>query len=373
MNFDFDDDQNEFRHTVRRFVSERASITESRRLMNAEQTFDADVWRQASEQLGLPGIVIDEECGGQGFSFLEAVIVCEELGRELAGLPYLSTLSAVLAIKDSGSSAQQKEFLPALASGARTACLAMAEPGGGWGASGVKMVAEVDGAEVTLQGSKSYVLDGHTADLIIVVARRRGTSGEEGIVVAAVEADAAGLSRRPLVSLDQTRRVAELDFNGVRGQLLENGHCNSLASTIDRLKVALSAEMIGGAQRCLERAVAYAKERHQFGRPIGSFQAIKHRCADILVEVESAKAAVYYAAWAASEGSRELPVVAPLAKAYASQAYFFAASESLHVHGGIGFTWEDDSHLYFKRAKASELLYGDAATNKELVAARLGL
>lgn len=374
MNFDFDDDQKEFRSTIRRFVDQRTPITETRRLMTSELPYEPKAWRQASEQLGLPGLIVDEEWGGQGFSFLEAIIACEELGRALAGLPYLSTLSAIMAIKDAGSSTQLKELLPQLASGERTATLATAEPGGSWGASGIDMIAEFDGTgEVTLHGSKSYVLDGHTADVIVVAARQRETSDDDGIVLAVVEADAPGVTRRLLSALDQTRRVARLDFDGVRGRLLERGQWSTLARTLDRLKVALSAEMIGGAQRCLERAVEYANERHQFGRPIGSFQAIKHKCADILLEVESAKAAVYYAAWAASEDNDELSVVAPLAKAYALQSYFFAASESLHVHGGIGFTWEDDSHLYFKRAKASELLYGDASTNLELLATRLDL
>ena len=373
MNFAFDADQEEFRRTLRRFLDQRSPVTATRELMETERPYSPEVWRQASEQLGLSGLIIDEEYGGQGFSFLELVIACEELGRVLSGMPYLSTMSGVLAIQGAGSPAQRKELLPGLASGERTAALATAEPGQAWGPAGITMVADGAGPEVTLRGRKSYVIDGHSADLIVVAARRPGTSGEDGIVLAVVDGTAAGLTRRALDSIDQTRRVAELELNGVRGQLLEQGSWASLARILDRVEVALAAEMMGGAQRCLERAVDYAKQRHQFGRAIGSFQAIKHLCADMLVEVESAKAAVYYAAWAANEDNDELPVVGPLAKAYASQAYFFAASESLHVHGGIGFTWADDSHLYFKRAKASELLYGDAGVNKELMAQRLGL
>lgn len=373
MNFAFDADQEEFRRTLRRFLEQRSPLTATRELMETERPYSPEVWRQASEQLGLPGLIIDEEYGGQGFSYLELVIACEELGRVLSGMPYLSTMSAVLAIQAAASPSQCKELLPGLASGERTATLATAEPGQGWGPDGITTVAEGDGPAVRLRGRKSYVIDGDSADVLVVAARRPGTSGEDGIVLVALDGGAAGVRRRALEAIDQTRRVAELDLDGATGQVLEQGSWPVLARVLDRVEVALAAEMVGGARRCLERAVDYAKQRHQFGRAIGSFQAIKHLCADMLVEVESASAAVYYAAWAADEDNDELPVVAPLAKAYASQAYFFAASESLHVHGGIGFTWADDSHLYFKRAKASELMYGDAMANKELMATRLGL
>lgn len=373
MNFTFDDEQEEFRSALRRFLDQRSPVTTTRELMGTERPYLPEVWEQASEQMGLPGLIIAEEYGGQGSSFLEFVIASEELGRVISGLPYLSTMSAVLAIQAAGSTAQRAALLPGLASGERTAALATAEPGSVWGPEGISAIAEGAGPEVTLRGSKSYVIDGDRADLIIVAARRAGTSGEDGIVLAVVDGKAAGLTRRTLDSIDETRRVAELTLDGVSGQLLEQGSWATLARILDRVEVALAAEMVGGAQRCLERAVDYAKQRHQFGRSIGSFQAIKHLCADMFVEVESAKASVYYAAWAADEDSEELPVVAPLAKAYASQAYFFAASESLHVHGGMGFTWDDDSQLYFKRAKASELMYGDASVNKELMAQRLGL
>lgn len=373
MNFAFDEDQEEFRSTLRRFLDQVSPLSATRELMSEPLAYSPEVWRRASDQVGLPGLIVSEEDGGQGLSFLEAVIAAEELGRVVSGMPFLSTTSAILAIQAAASAGQRAQLLPALASGEKTAALATAEPGEGWGPDGIHATASGEGDEVVLDGLKSYVVDGASADLIVVAARREGTDGADGIVLAVVDGDAPGVSRRVLDSLDQTRRVAEVTFAGAKGRLLENGSWSTLARTLDRVDVLLSAEMIGGAQACLERAVDYAKKRHQFGRAIGSFQAIKHLCVDMFVEIESAKSAVYYASWAADEDNAELPVLAPLAKAYASQAYFFAASESLHVHGGIGFTWADDSHLYFKRAKASELLYGDATAKKELLAQRLGL
>lgn len=373
MNFAFDEDQEEFRATLRRFLEQASPLSATRALMSESLAFSPEVWARASEQVGLPGLVVSEDEGGQGLSFLELVIAAEELGRVVSGMPFLSTTSGILAIQAAGSAAQRSELLPGLASGQKTAALATAERGEGWGPEGIHAVVSGEGDRVRVTGRKSYVVDGAGADVLVVAGRREGTSGADGIVIAVVDADAAGVSRRALDSLDQTRRIAEITFEDAPARLLENGSWARLSRVLDRVEVLLSAEMIGGAQICLERAVDYAKKRYQFGRAIGSFQGIKHLCANMFVEIESAKAAVYYAAWAADEDNDELPVVAPLAKAYASQAYFFAASESLHVHGGIGFTWADDSHLYFKRAKATELLYGDATVNKELLAQRLGL
>lgn len=373
MNFAFDEDQEEFRAMFRRFLDQASPLSSTRDLMAEPLAFSPEVWGRASDQVGLPGLIVPEEDGGQGLSFLELVIAAEELGRVVSGMPFLSTTSGILAIQAAGSSAQRAELLPALASGEKTAALATAEPGQGWGPDGIHVTVSGDGDQVVLNGVKSYVVDGGSADLLVVAGRREGTAGADGIVLAVVDGSAAGVSRRVLDSMDQTRRIAEITLKDAKGRLLENGSWSTLARILDRVEVLLSAEMMGGAQACLERAVDYARQRHQFGRAIGSFQGIKHLCANMFVEIESAKSAVYYAAWAADEDDAELPVVAPLAKAYASQAYFFAASESLHVHGGIGFTWADDSHLYFKRAKATELLYGDAAANKELLAQRLGL
>jgi alkylation response protein AidB-like acyl-CoA dehydrogenase len=226
-----------------------------------------------------------------------------------------------------------------------------------------------------LSGTKHFVIDGHTANTIVVVARQAGTAGEDGIGFFVVDGDADGLTRTPLATMDQTRKQARLDFDGVAATPLgEVGEgWPALSKTLDQAAVAMANESIGGAQKCLEMSVEYAKVRVQFGRPIGSFQAIKHKCADMLLEVESGKSAAYYAAWAAAEDNDELPVVASLAKAYVSDAYFHSAAENIQIHGGIGFTWEHDAHLYFKRAKSSEILLGDATYHRELLAQRIGI
>ena len=221
-----------------------------------------------------------------------------------------------------------------------------------------------------LDGTKMYVLDGHTADLLVVAARTGS-----GVSLFTVEADAAGLTRTPLSTMDQTRKQAKLTFDGVEAALLgaEGGGWPVLERVLDLAAVALAAEQVGGAQMCLDMAVEYAKVRVQFGRPIGSFQAIKHKCADMLLQVESAKSAAYYAGWCAAEMNDELPQVASMAKSYCSEAYFHAAAENIQIHGGIGFTWEHPAHLYFKRAKSSELLFGDPTYHRELLAQRIGI
>jgi alkylation response protein AidB-like acyl-CoA dehydrogenase len=226
-----------------------------------------------------------------------------------------------------------------------------------------------------LDGTKMFVLDGHTANLIVVAARSAGSGGTEGISFFIVPGDAPGLTRTALPTMDQTRKQAKLEFSGVSARLLgeEGAGWAALSKTLDQVAVCLAAEQVGGAQKCLDMSVEYAKVRIQFGRPIGSFQAIKHKCADMLLEVESSKSAAYYAGWAAAEDNDELPVVASLAKSYCSEAYFHAAAENIQIHGGIGFTWEHDAHLYFKRAKSSEILFGDPTYHRELLAQRIGI
>ena len=215
-----------------------------------------------------------------------------------------------------------------------------------------------------------FVIDGANADLVLVAGRT-----DNGVSLFAVDAGAAGMTATPLATMDQTRKQARLEFASTPARLVgdDGGAAPVLARTLDLAAVALAAEQVGGAQRCLDMAVEYAKTRIQFGRPIGSFQAIKHKCADMLLEVESAKSAAYYAGWAAAEDSEELPVVASLAKSYCSEAYFHAAAENIQIHGGIGFTWEHDAHLYFKRAKSSELMLGDPSYHRELLAQRIGI
>ena len=225
-----------------------------------------------------------------------------------------------------------------------------------------------DGDAWKISGTKMYVLDGHTASLLIVAART-----DAGVSLFAVDGDAAGVTRTALSTMDQTRKQAKVELADASGRLIgtDGGGWAVLEQVLDLAAVALAAEQVGGAQACLDMAVQYAKDRVQFGRPIGSFQAIKHKCADMLLEVESAKSAAYYAGWAASELNDELPSVASLAKAYCSEAYFHAAAENIQIHGGIGFTWEHPAHLYFKRAKSSELLFGDPTYHREQLAQRI--
>jgi len=376
MNFAFSDEQEQLRDAVRKFLEAKSPEAEVRRLMETTEGYDPAVWTQMAQELGLPSLHIPEADGGQGFTFVELGIVLEEMGRVLLCAPYFSTVClAANAIMNAGTDAQRHELLPAIASGETIATLAFTEPNGKWDASGITMEAKGSGDSWTLSGTKMFVIDGHTANSIVVVARQAGTSGEDGISFFVVDADATGLTRTPLATMDQTRKQARLDFDGVAARPLgePGAGWQALSKTLDQAAVCLANEMVGGAQRVLEMSVEYAKVRVQFGRPIGSFQAIKHKCADMLLEVESGKSAAYYAAWAAAEDNDELPVVASLAKAYCSDAYFHAAAENIQIHGGIGFTWEHDAHLYFKRAKSSELMLGDPSYHRELLAQRIGI
>jgi alkylation response protein AidB-like acyl-CoA dehydrogenase len=324
-----------------------------------------------AEQLGLQSLTIPEEYGGSGFSYVELIVVLEEMGAALLCAPYFSTVAlAANAVLTSGDDSAKKYLLPGLASGETIGTLAITEDNGRWDFDGIELAATPAGDSWSLTGHKMFVIDGHTANLILVAARTAN-----GISLFGVKSDAAGLTRTPLQTMDQTRKQARLEFAGVDAWLIgtEGGAAEGLSKTLDLAAVALAAEQVGGAQKCLDSSVEYAKTRIQFGRPIGSFQAIKHKCADMLLEVESAKSAAYYAGWAAAEDSDELPVVASLAKSYCSEAYFHAAAETIQIHGGIGFTWEHPAHLYFKRAKSSELMLGDPSYHRELLAQRIGI
>ncbi len=371
MNFAFSEEQDQLREFVRSFLADKSSEEAVREQMATEQGYDAAVWSQMAEQLGLQSLIIPEEFGGQGFGYVELIVVLEEMGRSLLCAPYFS--SVVLAantLMHSGDDAAKAALLPGIASGETIATLAFTEENGKWDESGIAMTAAASGDGHTLDGSKMYVLDGHVANELIVAART-----DAGVSLFHVAGDAAGLTRTALATMDQTRKQARLDFAGTPAKLIgeDGGGWAVLERVLDLAAVALAAEQVGGAQMVLDMSVEYAKVRVQFGRPIGSFQAIKHKCADMLLEVESAKSAAYYAGWCASELNDELPSVASLAKAYCSEAYFHAAAENIQIHGGIGFTWEHPAHLYFKRAKSSELLFGDPTYHRELLAQRIGI
>ncbi len=370
MNFAFSEEQETLREFVRNFLEEKSAEAAVREQMETDDGFDPDVWQQMSEQMGLQSLIIPEEFGGQGFGYVELIVVLEEMGRALLCAPFFS--SVVLAANTlihSGDETAKADLLPKIASGT-IATLAFTEENGKWDESGITMQASESANGYTLDGSKMYVLDGNTAEIILVAAKTAN-----GVSLFHVDAGADGLTRTSLATMDQTRKQSKLDFSGTPATLIgeEGKGWDTLSTVLDLAAVGLAAEQVGGAQMCLDMAVEYAKVRVQFGRPIGSFQAIKHKCADMLLEVESAKSAAYYAGWCAAEMNDELPSTASLAKAYCSEAYFHAAAENIQIHGGIGFTWEHPAHLYFKRAKSSELLFGDPTYHRELLAQRIGI
>jgi alkylation response protein AidB-like acyl-CoA dehydrogenase len=366
MNFAFTDEQDQLRDFVRSFLSDKSPEDAVREQMETERGYDPAVWQQMSDQMGLPALIVPEEFGGQGYGFVELGIVLEEMGRALLCAPFFSTTLATLALLHSGDEDAKKAHLPGIASGETTATLAYTEENGKWDGSGIE--ATSDGT--TVSGTKSFVIDGHTASLLVVAAKTTA-----GISLFAIDGSAEGVSTQALATMDQTRKQAKVILDNAPATLIgaDGGGWDVLETVLDLAAVALAAEQVGGAQFVLEMATQYAKDRVQFGRPIGSFQAIKHKCADMLVEVESAKSAAYYGMWCAGEMNDELPSVASLAKAYCSDAYFHAAAENIQIHGGIGFTWEHPAHLYFKRAKSSELMFGDPAYHRELLAQRIGL
>ena len=372
----FSEEHEELRATVRQFFADQSDEQSVRSHMASETGWDADLWKQLAEQVGLTGLIIPEEHGGAGFGYQELCIVAEEMGRALVCAPYLSTaVFATNALLQCATADAQAAVLPGIASGETTATVAWSDDNGRWDLSAIEMAAQEKDGGWLLDGTKAWVLDGHTADVILVAAR---TSA--GIELFQVAGDAAGLSRESIPALDLTRKLARLRFDATSASKISDGDQSANLERVQALTIAaLTAEQTGGAQACLDMAVDYAKTRLQFGRPIGSYQAIKHKCADMLVEVEFSKSAAYNACFTAAdclsgEGDwSELLQAASLAKSFCSETYFHAAAENIQIHGGMGFTWEHPAHLYFKRAKASELLFGDGARHREILADQVGL
>jgi alkylation response protein AidB-like acyl-CoA dehydrogenase len=371
VNFGLSEEQQGLREALRRFLGDRSTSAEVRRLMDSEVGYDRDVWHLMADQLGLAGLAIPEEYGGSGYGFVELAIVFEETGATLLCSPLLSTVAlAANALLLSDDTEAKMRYLPKLAAGELTATLAFTEDDGQWDPAKSAMTAVPCDGGWLLTGTKSFVVDGHTAELILVAART-----DAGLSLFSVPGNAPGLTRTALPTMDQTRKQARLTFADTPAELIgtAGGAEAVLARTLDLAVVALAAEATGGAQRCLDMSVAYAKDRIQFGRPIGSFQAIKHMCADMLVQVESARSASSYAGHTAAEENQDLPIAASTAKAFCTEAFFHAAAQNIQIHGGIGFTWEHDAHLYFKRAKSSELMFGDPDFHRERVAQQLGI
>jgi alkylation response protein AidB-like acyl-CoA dehydrogenase len=371
MNFGFSEEQDELRKMVRRFLEEKSPESEVRRLMATTEGYDPAVWAQMANELALQGLGIPEEFGGQGYGPVELYVVFEEMGAALFCGPYFSTVAlAANALLLVGNEKDQAEYLPGIASGETIATVALTDDAGLWDLSNTSTTATRSGDGYVVNGVRSYVTDGSTASLLLVPAKT-----DKGVSLFAIAGDASGVTRESLATMDQTRKQSRIEFKNAPAVLIgeDGGALAGLEATMQIAAAALAAEQVGGAQRVLDSSVEYAKNRVQFGRPIGSFQAIKHKCADMLLDVESAKSAAYYAAWAAQERNEELPIAASLAKSFCSEAYFHCAAENIQIHGGIGFTWEHPAHLYFKRAKSSELFLGDPAYHRELLAQQLGI
>jgi len=364
-------EHDELRQVVRQFLRERSPSGEVRRLMETGESRDDEAWALLAGQLGLTGIAVPERYGGAGYGPAELAVVLEEMGGALLVAPYFATVAlAGQALAASGDEAAMARWLPGIADGSLTATLAVAEDSGSWDLAEVAAAAEPAGDGWAVTGTKLFVIDGHTADLLLVVAR-----SPDGPGVFAIERGAAGVESARLDTLDLTRALASVALRAAPAVRIGAGRDTAawLSEVRDLALAALAAEQLGGAARCLDMAVGYAKVREQFGRPIGSFQAIKHKCASLLLEVECARSAVYHASEAVTGGQPDAPLAAVLAYAYCSQAFTHAAKECIQVHGGIGYTWEHDAHLYLRRAKSSQLLFGPPARQRTRLAELAGI
>ena len=356
MDFTFSPEQQELREAVRALAADRATSANIRAAMEADEPYDAALWRSLGRDMGLLGVGIDEELGGAGGGFVDAAVVIEESGRALMPVPVLPALVAGQLLARAGSAAA--DALGDVVSGEHVAAVGIS----GSGLSGGRIGFGGDGAGGSLSGDVPNVVDGGAAGLLVLLDR-------DGLWL--VRADDDRVSVTPHQTLDPTRRQATIRLDKAPAVAL--GDSGAAEHALDVLRVGYAVEAVGVARRCLEMTVDYLKTREQFGRPIGSFQALQHRVADIAVEVEAATSTAYYAAWTVGSSPEELPVVAPLALAVCADAAWHAAAESIQLHGGIGFTWEHDAHLYFKRATTTRLLFGYAHEQRRLVAARVGL
>lgn len=378
MQFAFTEEQTLIRDSVREFLAEHGASARVRAAIATERGYDENTWR-ALVEMGWTGLPFEEAHGGAGLGQVELAIVQQELGRCLLPSPFFASIClAASAIQCAATEQQRAQWLPPLASGSSIGALAVTGRKGRAGLDAIGVEITRDGASWRLSGEASFVVSGHVADVLIVAARAPGSRGREAVDLIVVPATTPGVRIETLVMMDETRRCARVTFDRVSvGADAILGSPGQSAIPLERAlqlaQIALSAEQTGGAEGALEMTVSYAKERVQFGRVIGSFQAVKHRLADMMVMVEAAKSAIYYAAVTADEQGIELPEAAALAKAYCSDAFNHCAGGAIQLHGGIGFTWEHDAHLYFKRARGSSTLLGDATYHREQIARRLGL
>jgi alkylation response protein AidB-like acyl-CoA dehydrogenase len=373
VDFAFSPEQEELRRTVRQFLDKTSPETDVRQLMASERGYDADAWHRMAEELGLLGLAIPEGYGGAGAGFTELGIVAQEMGRALFCGPFLGTaVLATAALLESADDAAQRSWLPGIAAGELIATLAL--PGSLPGADGdpawevAALGPDATGGWV-LDGTAGFVLDGHVADLVLVPATTR-----EGTSLFSVRGTAPGLARTVLPAFDATRKHARLHFSATPATLIgpAGGAAPALAHVLDLGCVALACEQVGVAERALDMARDYALLRTQFGRPVGSFQAVKHKLANVLLEVEAARSSAWYGLWTADFQRDQLPVVASIAQATCSAAAYLATAENMQVHGGIGYTWEHSAHLYFRRATTSRMWLGDPAGHYERLLSQLG-
>jgi alkylation response protein AidB-like acyl-CoA dehydrogenase len=353
MQFGLSESQQILKDTARKFFAGESPIAAVRKSMETETAYDAALWTKLAEQ-GFTGIITPEEFGGMGLGKVELVLLMEEAGYALLPGPLFSTVALAGAVIDAcASSEQKKKYLGQIAAGQARSTVALVEAASSWDPASLKI--STSGNKLT--GTKLFVTDAAVADFIIVVAR-------DGVY--AVAAKAAGLHISPMKGMDLTRKIYSVELKNTPAELL--GNTKGLSSALDIATAAVSAEMVGGMQRALELAVAYAKTRKQFGKPIGIFQAVQHLCADMYLETESSRSATYYAAWALEENAPDAAASVSVAKMYASDASRTVGNRGIQVHGGMGFTWENDIHLYYRRAKASETMLGDATFHRERIA-----
>ena len=378
MDIGFTEEQELLRDTARKFLESECPTKFVREMMATETAMTEPFWRQLADN-GWLGITYPEEEGGSGLGLVDLVVLMEEIGRAVMPGPYPATvLLGGAAIAAVGSSEQRREWLPRIAAGEAKATLAVTEANARWDASGITAAAREARGGFSLSGTKMFVPDAHLADVLVVAARSRdGSTMEDGVSLFLVPKDMPGLRIQRLPSVDETRKLCEVALDNVTvpgSAILGELHQGwaPLQWVIDRAAVALSAEMCGAAQRVLDMTVEYAKFREAFGKPVGSYQGVKHKCADMLVDIENAKSLTYYAAWALDEGDAEARLAVSMAKAAASDAGRKVCAAGIQSHGGIGMTWEHDLQLYLKRAKADEVMFGDATWHRECVARLMG-
>ena len=371
MNFDFSEDQKMLRDQAHKFLSEKCSSKLVRAVLEGSQGYDRGLWKSVAE-MGWLGTAIPENYGGLGLGYLELCVIAEELGRALAPLPFSSTVYLFAeAVLLAGSEEQKSRLLPKIASGEIIGALARAESVG----PVIPKTVRTTFRNGKLSGKKTAVVDGADADFAVVLTRSSDEPGERGLSLAIVDLKSTGVTRKAQDSIDPTRKHAEIVFDNAPAEALgkQGEGWQLMQRVLDRAAILMAFEQVGGADACLAMAKDYAVSRHAFGRPIGSYQAIKHKLADMYVNTELARSNAYYGAWALSTNARELPLAAAAARVSATQAFDYAAKESTQTHGGIGFTWEMDCHLFYKRSRELGLALGAQRSWKDRLVTELEL